>query len=189
MSRASPGRFSVLARARADRAGARPRGVARSAIAVAVAAAILAGCAPPPREPVPITPPSEVASAPVARLPVVPTPSRPATVPVPAPATPPATPAAPAAASSRIDPASVPAGAIYVCENGSGADRRLTAIQFDPKVGDLCRRHPEMGPCQYERNLCRQSGGRVYAADGREITMATEAEFDRKVMRVRFKSN
>ena len=187
MSRASPVRFSTRARPRGDDPGGRPRGVARAAIAVI--AAILAGCAAPPREPVPITPPSEVASAPVARLPVVPAPSRPAIVPVPAPATPPATPAAPAVASSRIDPASVPAGAIYVCENGSGANRRLTAIQFDPKVGDLCRRHPEMGPCQYERNLCRQSGGRVYAADGREITMATEAEFDRKVMRVRFKSN
>jgi hypothetical protein len=46
-----------------------------------------------------------------------------------------------------------------------------------------------MGPCQYERNLCRRSGGRVYASDGREITMATEAEYDRKVMRVRLKSN
>ena len=46
-----------------------------------------------------------------------------------------------------------------------------------------------MGPCQYERNLCRGGGGRVYAPDGTEITMATEAEYDKKVMRVRFKSN
>ena len=29
----------------------------------------------------------------------------------------------------------------------------------------------------------------MYAADGTEITMATEAEYDKKVMRVRFKSN
>ena len=53
----------------------------------------------------------------------------------------------------------------------------------------MCRRHPEMGPCQYERELCRKSGGRVYAADGTEITLATEAEYDRKVMRVRFRAN
>ena len=46
-----------------------------------------------------------------------------------------------------------------------------------------------MGPCQYERNISRGSGGRVYAADGTEITLATEAQDDRKVMRVRFKSN
>jgi hypothetical protein len=46
-----------------------------------------------------------------------------------------------------------------------------------------------MGPCQYERNVCRAAGGRVYAANGREITLATEAEYDRKVMRVRFRSN
>jgi len=67
--------------------------------------------------------------------------------------------------------------------------RQTTAIEFAPKVGDLCTRNPEMGPCQYERNICRKGGGRVYAANGAEITMATEAEYDKKVMRVRFKSN
>ena len=48
---------------------------------------------------------------------------------------------------------------------------------------------PYTGPCQYQRNVCRRDGGRVYAANGVEITMATEAEYDRKVMRVRLKSN
>jgi len=46
-----------------------------------------------------------------------------------------------------------------------------------------------MGPCQYERDVCRSSGGRVFAAGGFEITRAVEAEYDRKVMRVRFKAN
>jgi hypothetical protein len=46
-----------------------------------------------------------------------------------------------------------------------------------------------MGPCQYEREVCRRSGGRVIAADGKEITKATEAEYDRKVMRVRFRGD
>jgi hypothetical protein len=46
-----------------------------------------------------------------------------------------------------------------------------------------------MGPCQYERNVCRAAGGRVYAANGEEITMRTEAEYDRKVLRVRFRAN
>jgi hypothetical protein len=46
-----------------------------------------------------------------------------------------------------------------------------------------------MGPCQYERNNCRARGGRVFAAGGIEITMATEAEYDKKVMRTRFRAN
>jgi hypothetical protein len=53
----------------------------------------------------------------------------------------------------------------------------------------ICSKHPETGPCQYERNNCRASGGRVFAANGAEITMATEAEYDKKVMRVRFRAN
>ena len=53
----------------------------------------------------------------------------------------------------------------------------------------LCKRHPEMGPCQYERDLCRRSGGRVFAANGQEITRQIEDEYDRKVMRARFRAN
>ena len=83
----------------------------------------------------------------------------------------------------------VPADAIYVCVSDRGGQRTQTVIEFVPKVHALCRKHPEMGPCQYERDLCRASGGRVYAANGQEITMATEAEYDKKVMRVRFKAN
>jgi hypothetical protein len=37
--------------------------------------------------------------------------------------------------------------------------------------------------------MCRRSGGRVYAGGGVEITLQTEAEYDKKVMRVRFKAN
>jgi hypothetical protein len=83
----------------------------------------------------------------------------------------------------------VPPGALYVCVVDRDGVRRQTAIEFAPKVGALCARHPEMGPCQYERNACRRTGGRVYAANGDEITMATEAAYDKKVMRVRFKAN
>ena len=81
----------------------------------------------------------------------------------------------------------VPPNTLYVCVVGAGEARKQTAIEFAPKVGELCAMHPEMGPCQYERNACRRSGGRVYAADGKEITMATEAEYDKKVLRVRLK--
>ena len=42
-----------------------------------------------------------------------------------------------------------------------------------------------MGPCQNARYACRRSGGRVYAADGGEVTQADEAEYDKRVMRVR----
>ena len=82
----------------------------------------------------------------------------------------------------------MPTGAIYVCVSAPPALAQ-TAIEFAPSVGDLCRRHPEMGPCQYEREACRRSGGRVFAADGSEITRKTEDEYDKHVMRIRLRSN
>jgi len=84
-------------------------------------------------------------------------------------------------------PVVVPPGSLYVCVNESGGVRRVVPIEFSPNVGALCAKHPEMGPCQYERNVCRRSGGRVYAAGGVEVTLQIEAEYDRKVMRVRIK--
>jgi hypothetical protein len=83
----------------------------------------------------------------------------------------------------------VPAGALYVCVTGAGGTLRQAPIDLEPKLAALCRKHPEMGPCQYERETCRQSGGRVFAANGMEITAVTEAEYDRKVKRIRFRSN
>ncbi len=83
----------------------------------------------------------------------------------------------------------VPPGTQYVCVVDGDGVRKQTAILFAPKVGTLCARHPEMGPCQYERNACRHGGGRVYAADSVEITMQTEAEYDKKVLRVRFRGD
>ena len=124
-------------------------------------------------QPVPLTPPAEQATAPVVRREV---PPAPAAIPTPF-----AKPAVPAIV--------VPADAIYVCVVDDRGTRRQTVIEFVPKVLDVCRRHPEMGPCQYERNVCRAAGGRVYAANGEEITLRTEAEYDRKVMRVRFRAN
>ena len=44
---------------------------------------------------------------------------------------------------------------------------RARSIEYEPRVEKLCRRHPEMGPCQYERESCRAQGGRVYTAEGR----------------------
>jgi hypothetical protein len=94
---------------------------------------------------------------------------------------------APSQASSPAElPAIVvPPDSLYVCVIDSGGVRKQTAIEFAPKVAALCAKAPEMGPCQYERNACRRSGGRVYAAGGTEITMQTEAEYDKKVLRVR----
>ena len=148
----------------------------RSLGIVALAAA-LAGCSQ-PREPVPITPPTDAAGAAVVRRPL----------PESATATPPVASLAPATPASQA-PVVVPPGVIYVCVSESGGVRKQTAIEFSPKVGAMCAKHPEMGPCQYERDICRRSGGRVYAAGGVEITMLTEAEYDKKVMRVRFKAN
>jgi hypothetical protein len=137
---------------------------------------LLAACT--AKEPIPLTPKSETGSSPVVRR-AVPEPAAPAVAGV-APS-----PAAPAPSP----PLSFPANAIYVCVAETGGQRRETVIEFEPKVAELCRKHPEMGPCQYEREVCRRSGGRVYAANGVEITNATEAEYDRKVMRVRFRAN
>ena len=91
-----------------------------------------------------------------------------------------------AADSASPQPAIVvPPGKLYVCVTGTGGVRTQTPIEFTPNVYPLCAKHPEMGPCQYARNACRRGGGRVYAADGTEITMKTEAEYDKKVMRVK----
>jgi hypothetical protein len=119
-----------------------------------------------------LTPPAEATGAAVVRKAI----PEPAMAPVPAPE---------AAASTIV----VPPGALYVCVSETGGVRQTTAIEFAPKVGALCAKDPEMSPCQYERNVCRKSGGRVYAANGAEITMATEAEYDKKVMRILLKSN
>ena len=42
---------------------------------------------------------------------------------------------------------------------------------------------------QYEREVCRRSGGRVFTADNVEISRATEAEYDKKVLRVRLRAD
>jgi len=139
-------------------------------LALLAIVALLAACsAPVDRTPVPLTPSGEAAGAPVVRRAV------------------PETPAAPPSAAAPAP--TVPAGAIYVCVSDVDGVRQTTAIEFAPKVHALCAKNPEMGPCQYERNVCRSHGGRVYAANGVEITMRTEAEYDKKVMRVRFRAD
>jgi hypothetical protein len=144
-------------------------------VALLTIVASAAACTPTPTatSPVPLTAPTEAAGASVVRR-AIPEPTI-------APAPPP-----PLIAAAPI---AVPPGALYVCVADVDGVRQTTAIEFAPKVGELCAKYPEMGPCQYERNVCRRGGGRVYAANGVEITMATEAEYDRKVMRVRLKSN
>jgi hypothetical protein len=148
-------------------------------VAIAIAAA---SCSTPPaqRPPVPITAPAERPAAPVVREPM-PAPA------VPAPSA--AAPRAPAADASAFIVSEVPPGTLYVCVSSPAGKRQQLAIAFDAKVEKLCRRHPEMGPCQYERDVCRRAGGRVFTAAGDEITTATEAEYDRKVTRVRFRGD
>jgi len=142
-----------------------------------IALALLAGCADAPKPVVTVdSRASNTASVDRRVLPEVPTPP----VAVAIPSTPAATPAAQPAIV-------VPANTLYVCVVDADGVRKQTAISFAPKVEELCKKHPEMGPCQYERNVCRSGGGRIFAANGMEITMAIEAEYDKKVMRVRFK--
>lgn len=117
----------------------------------------------------------------------------PASAPAPG-ATPQAVPPSP---PPRIEPAIVvppgvtlpsldfPPGALYLCDAGGSK----TVIEYEPQVEKLCRRHPEMGPCQYERNQCRARGGRVFTQKGEEVTPAVESEYDRVVRRVRFQAD
>jgi hypothetical protein len=91
-------------------------------------------------------------------------------------------PAATSAASATAATVAAP-NALYFCVKDSGDVHTRTPIELTPGVHALCAKHVEMGPCQYARNECRRSGGRVYAADGIEITMKTEAEYDKKVIR------
>jgi hypothetical protein len=149
---------------------------------LATAVALYACNAPTPeRQPQPVTPPGVAAGDTVVRQPM---PEATPPPPMPAMTAPPVNP--PETTTQAI---AVPAGALYVCVKGAGAGLQQTAIEFAPSVGELCRKHPEMGPCQYERDACRRSGGRVFAADGREITKATEAEYDQRVLRVKINSN
>jgi len=133
--------------------------------------ALLAACTSGPGGPPVILPQAGAPTPPVVRRPVPPEP------------------AAPPLATAPESPLALPAGAIYACVAGYGDKRSVTAIEFVPKVAALCAKHPEMGPCQYEREGCRRNGGRVFAANGKEITKATEAEYDRKVMRVRLRAD
>lgn len=169
-------------------------------------ALVLSGCAGlnADKEPLRITPKSEVATSPVVRE-VLPQPAPPAVAPS-APFQTPATakteptgaaptrahvaPAltAPAVAPPVAAPPLVPPGTLYVCTATVNGQVQQTAIEFEPKVKQLCSRHPEMGVCQYEREACRASGGRVHTAAGVEINRRTEAEYDKKVLRVRFRA-
>ena len=150
----------------------RPASFCVPAALVAVAALVVAACQP-------STPPPRETATPAPRS----TPS----APPPATAAPAARPAAakalaPAVALPSMD---LPPGAIYMCD--AGGKRR--AIEFPDGVEKLCRKHPEMGPCQYERDACRHRGGRVYTALGEEVTLAVEAVYDSRVHRVRFQAD
>jgi hypothetical protein len=73
----------------------------------------------------------------------------------------------------------------YECVKGkTGAETRI-AIIFPEKSGRICARFPAMGPCQYEREACRATGGRVIRFDGAEITKDVEKEYDKQVQRFR----
>ena len=113
-----------------------------------------------------------------------PAPTAKATAPPPAVAAPPPAPVAKAPPLS-LPSIDFPAGPLYVCE-AAGARQ---PIVYEPRVDSICRRHPEMGPCQYERDQCRAKGGRVFTARGEEVTLAVEAEYDKVVRRVRFQAD
>jgi hypothetical protein len=75
----------------------------------------------------------------------------------------------------------LPPGPIYFCDVAGVR----SALALPEGSEALCRRHPEMGPCKYERESCRQRGGRVFTSKGEEITRAVEDAYDQRVRRVR----
>lgn len=79
----------------------------------------------------------------------------------------------------------LPPGPIYYCDVGG----RRSVLELPASIESLCRRHPEMGPCQYERDSCRARQGRVYTSLNEEVTRAVETEYDRRVRRVRFQAD
>ena len=109
--------------------------------------ALLAACAEAPKPVVTVgSRPSDTASVDRRVLPDVPTPP-----------IVPAIPNTPAAALPAQPAIVVPANTLYVCVVDADGVRKQTAISFAPKVEELCKKHPEMGPCQYERNECRSA--------------------------------
>ena len=112
--------------------------------------------------------------------PAPPPPRPPEPAPVPAPPPPPPTPPPVALPDMNLPP-----GPIYVCAT---PDARAP-IAFALNVESLCRRHPEMGPCQFEREACRARGGRVYTSAGEEVTPDVERVYDERVRRVRFQAD
>jgi len=140
------------------------------ALAAAWLAVVVAGCQQAPA-PLPTVPPQPGMITTVPPTPPAPPPT---TLPMPVPA--------PAIAMPSLD--FLP-GPLYFC----AAAGERTPIVYEPRVETLCRRHPEMGPCQYERNACRANGGRVFTGRGEEVTLVVEAEYDRVVRRVRFQGD
>jgi hypothetical protein len=137
----------------------------RLCIALTLLALTVASCSA-QKPAMPVTPPQEIGASPVVRQPLT-----------------------PGIAKAPTAAAAVPPGTLYFCVVESKGERQQTAIEFAPKVAELCRKNPEMGPCQYERETCRRSGGRVFTTDGTEITRVTEAEYDKRVLRVRFRAD
>jgi hypothetical protein len=108
-----------------------------------------------------------------------------ATSPTPVPAAPAPRPTPDLVAPPVLPSTVLPPGPIYFCDIGG----QRSALELPASIESLCRRHPEMGPCQYERDGCRARSGRVYTSLGEEVTRAVETEYDRRVHRVRFQAD
>ncbi len=160
--------------------------VSRGSFWLAVgAAALMVGCAQTP----PPSPTAAPDSSITPTMPSVATPAAPAPTVTVAPPAPKAMEVPSAASNAQPDPRVIattsvltPSGKTrYECVKGSNR----TPIGLPEGSERVCSRFPAMGPCQYERDACRASGGRVIRFDGTDITKEVENEYDRQVQRFR----
>lgn len=149
-------------------------------VGTVLTALLLSACSP-PADPPQQSAPTSLRAAPDQKRDVTPLPpprSEPPTPPV-------AAHEAPTPAVAQSSPQVASANTQYVCVWQNNGESQQTPLAYAPNVAELCNKHPEMGPCRYERDVCRRGGGRVFTASGVEITTQTEAEYDKRVTRVR----
>ena len=65
------------------------------------------------------------------------------------------------AIADKLDAASIPTGAVFVCAVGSGKDRTIATIELEEKVAALCRRHTDGSVPKCAQRVPQERGPRI----------------------------